>query len=57
MKRKRKGAKPDGADLLAAPGMEELAAFTREILKVPKLDVDERAVQKTARSSDQKTQP
>lgn len=51
MKRKRKDGKPEGADLLAAPGMEGLAAFTKEILKVPKAEVERRAAEEAARRS------
>jgi len=42
IKRKRKGAKKEGEDLLSVPGMEKLDHLTREVLKVPKEEIEKR---------------
>lgn len=43
MPRKKRSAKADpGADLLSVPGMEALDHLTREVLKVPKEEIERR---------------
>lgn len=42
MRRKPKGTKDSGKDLLSVPGMERLDELAREVLKVPKDEIDRR---------------